>query len=473
MSSSLSACKWLAIFGLATAFPSLVSGQAGLSPESGEYPLTGPLPGEQTFPGLSLNTAGGYLVWTDNGIDGKKMGLGIGAIRLDSSLSPSGAPFRVNQTLAGDQEKPQVAMLGNGGAVFAWQGGVRGFQNIFARFAGPNGAFVTPKDLLVGQVPVLAALPYTTNLATIRNNRTTLRTVRVPRSIKSVREFSQNPVVAGLADGNAVIAYSSRRKITTNDQVLVLKTVWTGSVVLSNTLLTPFITAVDFMQDVYFQRFTPAGVKVGGEILANQFTSFNQHRPAVAALANGNFVVTWVSELQSGENRVDVFARLFDAAGNALTDEFIVNTATRHCSNPSVSGLPDGGFTFVWSQWDALRENGLDIYARFFDAGGHASSGAFRVNTETFGDQFSPSIAWLPAGQLVTWNGLGNHRGVFGRMLKDGAANGGQFQVNTSESARFMSPAVATDGVSHGLVIWSAYQSGSSFDVLGQRYANP
>ena len=212
------------------------------------------------------------------------------------------------------------------------------------------------------------------------------------------------------------------------------------------------------MQDVYFQRFTPAGVKVGGEIRANQFTSFNQHRPAVAALANGNFVVTWVSEAQSGENRVDIFARLFDASGNALTDEFLVNTASRICANPAVSGLPDGGFTLVWSQRDAPRENGLDIYARFFNAAGQASGDAFRINTETYGDQYSPSIVWLPAGQMVVWNALGNHHGVFGRMLKDGAVNGGQFQVNTSESARFMSPVAASDGVGRGLVIWSAYQ---------------
>lgn len=473
MSSTLSACKRLVALGLVAAFPCLVSGQAGLAPQEGEYPVTGPMAGEQTFPGLGINTGGGYVVWQDNGIDGKGNGLGIGAFRLDAALSPSGAPFRVNKTLPGDQEKPQVAMLNNGGAAFVWQGGAPGFQNIYARFTGPNGAFVTSADVLVGSVPQTLSLPYTTNWIAIRNNSVSSRRYRVPLSIKAVREFSVNPVVAGLADGNAVVAYSSRRKFTTNDQALVLQTKWTGSVTLSNTVLTKVVTAVDFMQDIYVQRFTPAGAKLGPEFRANQHTPFNQRHPAVAALNNGSFVVVWISELQRGENRLDVFARIFDAAGSPLTDEFLVNSSNRICASPAVSGLPDGGFTVVWSQKDAERENGLDIYARVFNSGGQAANDAFPVNSATYGDQYAPSIAALPAGQMVIWNSRGNRAGIYGRMLKDGGVNGDQFQVNTTDSARLLAPVVASDGVGHAVAIWSAYLPGSSIDLLGQRYVNP
>ena len=50
------------------------------------------------------------------------------------------------------------------------------------------------------------------------------------------------------------------------------------------------------MLDVYGQVLTPAGNKVGGEFLINQFMAFNQRSPVVAALKNGGFVVAWVSE---------------------------------------------------------------------------------------------------------------------------------------------------------------------------------
>ena len=81
---------------------------------------------------MALSVSGGYLVWQDNITDGD--GLGISALRLDSSFSGALSPFRVNSIGAGDQENPQVSLLNGGGAVFVWQGGQQGFQHIYARF---------------------------------------------------------------------------------------------------------------------------------------------------------------------------------------------------------------------------------------------------------------------------------------------------------------------------------------------------
>ena len=50
------------------------------------------------------------------------------------------------------------------------------------------------------------------------------------------------------------------------------------------------------MQDVYGQILSPTGQKIGGEFLVNQFTTFNQRSPAIAAMPSGGFIVTWVSE---------------------------------------------------------------------------------------------------------------------------------------------------------------------------------
>ena len=59
--------------------------------------------------------------------------------------------FRVNQIVAGtnDQQNPRVALLKNGGAVFAWQGGQLGFQHIYARFLNSGGTFLTTTDVVV------------------------------------------------------------------------------------------------------------------------------------------------------------------------------------------------------------------------------------------------------------------------------------------------------------------------------------
>ncbi len=106
----------------------------------GESAIAGHLPGDEDFPQMSLNADGGYLIWHDNASDGD--GLGIRAAALDSSLSLVQAPFRVNQTTKGDQERPHVALLNNGGAVFVWQGGRQGFQHIYARFTTSSNTWV-------------------------------------------------------------------------------------------------------------------------------------------------------------------------------------------------------------------------------------------------------------------------------------------------------------------------------------------
>src|SRR5262245_15219994 len=117
---------------LAVLVPGVASAQATFTPQAQEYSLSGALAGDQVHPHLSIDSSGGYVVWEDNITDG--YGLGISAMRLDGSFSAAFAPFRVNVVGTGDQERPQVAMLGNGGAAFVWQGGQRSYQHIYARF---------------------------------------------------------------------------------------------------------------------------------------------------------------------------------------------------------------------------------------------------------------------------------------------------------------------------------------------------
>src|SRR5262249_51838714 len=117
---------------LALLLPGAAWGQNGFNRQASEYPIAGSLAGDQVHPHLSITSTGGYIVWEDNITDG--YGLGISAIRLDSSFSAAFAPFRVNAIAPGDQERPQVSLLNNGGAAFVWQGGQRGSQHIYARF---------------------------------------------------------------------------------------------------------------------------------------------------------------------------------------------------------------------------------------------------------------------------------------------------------------------------------------------------
>jgi hypothetical protein len=427
MSLSLFARNTLLCGCLAVGAPAVVLGQTNYVPNGAEYPIAGSLPGDQAFPQLALNASGGYLVWEDNYTDGD--GLGISALRLDGSFSGSpgqSSSFRVNSIGAGDQEHAQVSLLNGGGAVFVWQGGPQGFQHIYARWLS-SGSLWLGGDMQVN---------------------TFSNTCQI------------NPVVATLANGNVAVAWASFNQ-----------------------------AAPTSMQDVYATVLSPTGQKLASDFQVNQFVSYNQRDPAIAALSDGRFVLVWVSEQQSavdsagdtaglyGTASVDVYARIFTADGTPAGDEFRVNTAANLCSSPHIAAAPGGAFMVTWGERDRQGSaTGWDIWSRHFSSAG--LGGTVRcVNTTRFGDQYLPVISWDGTDYLVAWTSLaqdGSREGVFGQFLHDdGSPDMGEFQVNTTWLSQQMEPTIASDGQGRFLAAWTSFVGGPyGFDLYAQRYVN-
>jgi hypothetical protein len=326
----------------------------------------------------------------------------------------TGTPFRVNQRLTGDQERPRVATLKNGGAIVVWHGPGKLLTDIYAAFSGPVGT-VVKSDLVVNT--------YT-------------------------KDLQMNPDVAALADGNAVVTWQSFQQEGAGKAYF----------------------------GVYAQRFTPTGAKLGREFRVNQTTNYNQRTPAIAGLANGTFVVVWVSEQQRFQNSVDLYGRIFDANGSPLGSEFLVNANTNVCANPAVTATGDG-FTVAWGQKDLSdRFKSWDIIAGSFTSSGAPSTSELMVNSFTYGDQFAPKIAAIGTTAFVVWTSLGQDgswEGVYGRAISsNGQFVSDEFRVNTTTATKQMHPAVATDGQSQFWVIWTSYVGGPGrFDLFAQQYA--
>jgi hypothetical protein len=484
--------KSFVLMGLLCAFPALVFGQTnGL--ETNERALNA-RNSDQVYPAVAIGSTGGFVVWQDNISD--PFGLGVSAQRLNGNLTPDGPVLPVNQTTPLDQHRAKVAMLAQGGALVVWQGGRPGAQNIFARILGPDSTFTTG-EFLVNNPAVKVNSRVTTNWTLIYNNRERTRRQVIKESVHSRHDFNANPSVAVLTDGSAVVAWSSSRVL--NKKTVGLRE-WTtykenrdGSfTIINNRRAAPISIKEAFMQDVYVQRLSATGEKLGAEFRANQFTEFNQRDVSVSALDNGNFVLVWVSEQQRsrvfdipgnfspaavGASSVDVYARLFDGNGNALGDEFLVNSGALPCGAPSVTGAPGGGFTIVWAQGSGVRTNGLDVFGRTFDASAAASSSPFRINAFTYGDQFSPTITSLGGQQLVVWSSMGQDgswEGAFARALNGAAVIGDEFRVNLSTPYSQKHSQVASDGAGRALIVWSSYRTdGSAFDVFGRTYVAP
>jgi hypothetical protein len=357
-------------------------------------------------------------------------GWGVSAMQLNGALSGSGSSFRVNVQGAGDQENPRVTLLPGGGAVCVWQGGQKGFQHIYARFLSSSNTWLT------GDVMVNASTNY----------------------------FQVNPAIATLTNGNVVVVWASFNE-----------------------------AAPGSMQDVYGRIFSPTGVPLTGEFLINQFTSYNQRTPTVAALAGGGFVVAWVSEqrrataaasnfqtpAQMPYPSVDIYARLYDGSTNAQGSEFLVDTDLNPCANPDVAAGSDGGFMITWDARDMTSPygNGLDIYACSFNSVGAVIGTVMRVNSHLYGDQYAPRISALGTDYLIVWTSLaqdGSREGVYAQFLRgNGSVIGGEFRVNTTTVNSQIQPVVVSDGAGQFLAIWSSFTGlPYSFDLFAQRYIN-
>ena len=395
------------------ALPVFLMGESVIAPQGSEYLIPGPLPGDQVGSSISINQSGGYVVWEENG--NLKTGTEISAARLDSNFNKT-AVIKINKIPKGDQRNPQVRLLNNGDALFVWQGYGLGNADIYARLLKSDGTFGT-SDIRVNSF---------------------------------IKDQQSRPVISALSDGGAIVAWQS-------------------------------LNQDGHMFGIYARKLSASGALVGNEFLVNQATRYNQRNPDVATLTNGNVIIVWVSEQERfltttySAGSVDVYARLFDASGNAVSSEILINSGNNFCANPSVAALANGGFTVVWSEKDALSSsNSWEILGRSFSTEGLATGGDFKINSTTYGDQYRPKISAVGNDCAVVWTSLaqdGDREGVYGRLLQGGAQlSGNEFRVNNTTVSRQILPAIASDGSGRFLVSWSSFVAVYGFDLFGRKF---
>jgi len=224
---------------------------------------------------------------------------------------------------------------------------------------------------------------------------------------------------------------------------------------------------------VYAQRYGTGGNSIGAEFQVNTYTSSDQANPSTTAITGGGFVVTWQSDGQD-DSSSGIYARRYDAGGNKIGAEFKVNTyATYDQTNPSTAALADGGFVVTWLSHHGVQGvNGIS--AQRYDVSGNTVGSEFQVSIDTAHEYANPSAAALiDGGFVITWksDAIGAGKNIYGqRYHADGNNVGVEFQVSGAPSQYFSSTTALADG--GFLVTWSHYphQDGSGYGVSALRY---
>ena len=108
-----------------------------------------------------------------------------------------------------------------------------------------------------------------------------------------------------------------------------------------------------------------------GSGIINSTTPAIQAQPEVTLLSDGRFVFVWVSRGtdEDGDGDFCVRARVFNADGTPQDGDFIVETTTDLDQEvPTVAALDDGQFVVTWLSRDTGDGSNSCIRARIFDA---------------------------------------------------------------------------------------------------------
>lgn len=180
-----------------------------------------------------------------------------------------------------------------------------------------------------------------------------------------------------------------------------------------------------------------SGVPTGSPFQVNVEEANAQHHSAVAALADGGFVVAWTVP--------GVAIRRFADNGAPVTGQIDVNLSTSGF-DADIATASDGRVAVVW------EEGGTTILGRLFDSSLTPLGAEFAVSDPLDTDPDEPQVtSFGRLGFLVVWEsftGLGSDsdfQSVQARLVTGpGQFGGGQEQLNTHEAGSQHNPAVGT-----------------------------
>jgi Ca2+-binding RTX toxin-like protein len=378
---------------------------------------------------------GGFVV-TWQVFDDNTADVNVFARRYDAAGTPTGIAFQVNSTTSNEQADPAVIALDNGGFVVAWLSygqDLAGTYGIYMRRYNADGTFGAETRVNTATAgdqfePAMASLSDDRFVVAFRGpdadgtgvlarvfNGSGLITSDFAVNVTTTG-YQSAPAVSGLADGGFVVSWSSDGQ--------------DGST-----------------YGIYARLFNTDGMATSGEFLVNERTLGQQKLSAVAGLADGSFVVAWQADAQDGSASPStaIVARRFDAQGNAMGDEFVVNNhVTGEQAVPAIAALDDGGYVITWESPtpDAL---GMGIYSQTFDADGNAQG--MKLTGSALAD-----VITLADGEQLTVDGAGGNDTLNGSAATDALLGGeGNDVLNGNAGDDLLDGGAGADRMTGGL----------------------
>ncbi|WP_296950335.1 DUF4347 domain-containing protein, partial [uncultured Massilia sp.] len=369
-----------------------------------------------------------------------------------------GPEVHVNTTTAGMQNTPQVAIQPDGSYMVTWSSG----SSIVAQKFDAAGAKVGAEFAIAAGANTSAvvaldnggyAVAYVANSSDVN-----IRIVAADGTVGTASSGPSNaagyqwyPVMTKLANGGFALAWANNG--SNND--------W----------------------DIMSRAFDANGVAVpGSESLVHTTTSGWQWNAALGTLSDGNYVTVWEGKDDGFDNTASVMLRVM-GAGGPVGNIITVAENVAQSVYAKVAGLAGGGFVVVYEASGTTQAGVTDsdyehnVYARIYDAAGNPAGPAFLVNADVAGNQQQGVVTALSDGGFaIAWVSTTDPQGnsdVFGRTYDaDGTPRQGyDMLLNESGRANYQNQlALVPHGQSGFIATWadaSADGSAGGSDDVG------
>ncbi|MDO6479386.1 calcium-binding protein [Shimia thalassica] len=170
---------------------------------------------------------------------------------------------------------------------------------------------------------------------------------------------------------------------------------------------------------IFGRTFDSQGVIQSPVFQVQTNTLGSQQLPQIAALEDGNYAVSWSTEVPNGQIlHAQIFTNLGELSGAEIE---VASSGQGYHLDSTVSSLTDGGFTIVWRSifsGTPEEEANSGVRGRVFDADGSARGSDFLLYEASGPSQQKPVVEGLANGNFVAvWfdNNVANE--LFGQVF--------------------------------------------------------
>jgi hypothetical protein len=436
----------------------------------------------QLVPAAAISVSGNSVVtWVDS-----RQGPSDPAIyaqRYNSSGTPSGSNFRVDEVIGRYHDNPAIAMDGSGNFVIAWEDYRDGTWDIYAQRYNASGNllgsnFKVNEDFgtFQDQFPAVAMDGSGNFVITwVRDSLSEVSPIYAQRYNSSGTPLGSNfrvndldmysiepPTIAMNSSGNFIISWqdwfvyaqrydSSGTPLGSNFQVNDAGQCFRSAIAMDS-LGNSVITWEDDRgthSDIYAQRYDSSGTPLDSNFKVNDDIGITYNwSPHVSMMCGNRFVITWQDDRNGTDG--DIYAQNFAWNGLRLGNNYLVTDPLyeSYQQDHPVVTANDSKVCFIWQD---KREGTWDIYAKLFDCSSLFPSTPYPLTFVSWGPVHLIIID--PAGDSIGlgFNTIGNGSSYFTATNFDSVsipnALIGNYQIRVTFAGLFKAPATYSLGI--------------------------